>query len=174
MAFWALSKTPDRVDIKVYTGIRNGLATKAQVVARWLTLPPDWLTTKDTTVLKEGITEGHKADLYGAEPYKRKDTTHDLIVGMIYEVPMSGESTAWFGRIKPLGMWPDHDQVVKWKAQDRATFQVLEAERADKTLKDKRVDLEVLAPLRAAYERLGSRERAALITRVTVYLVTGR
>lgn len=112
-------------------------------------------------------------------PGSRKGVARALIVGWIYALPYipdvkPGIGSAIFGRIQKLKEWPNHDKRAEWCAMDRAARGAWEADRLHEKERERRIDLECLAPLRRAYERLSSRERPALLVRVTQYLMTGR
>jgi len=162
-------KEPDKTVLVIYAGLRDMAKGTAML---FLTLPEGYDPSKRRP--DDLDVDTLKGSYYSDDPGTRKSTSKNLMVGWIYSLPMLGEHTAFFGRIKSVRDWHDADKRAEWTAMDRSLREALEAETFQKREHARRVDLECLAPLRAAYERLSPRERAAMLTRVTRYLMTGR
>lgn len=159
---------PDKTVFVIYVGIRMVPgATEAHSV--WLRLPDDWQDKRRPTDA-EDVT----ADLPVMRFSTKRKVLKGLIIGYVYALPMNGD-TAFFGpKVKRLREWPDREKRAEWCALDAASRETSEADAFTERESKRRVDLECLDPLRRAYERLSPRERAAMLTRVTRYLMTGR
>ncbi len=66
-------------------------------------------------------------------------------------------------------MWEDGPQTMEWASMSQA---ILTSEKAygDAVTKSKH-ELDLLEPLRSAYGKLGERERAVLLARISAYIV---
>lgn len=66
-------------------------------------------------------------------------------------------------------MWEDGPQVLEWASMSKA---ILLSEKAYEAAVGKsKHELDLLEPLRSAYSKLDSRERAVLLARISAYLV---
>ena len=140
---------------------RTGLSAKSYTL-EFLKLGPD-----------ENITPTSESMAYED---KSPGTSHSIaktfIVGGIYNMEVS-DGSARVQASKFQHLYRYESTRAEWLALDRATRGALEVERLEKGLAKHRTDLECLDPLRAAYERMTPRQRAAYLARIVQYMMTG-
>lgn len=133
--------------------------TKKSLVSAWLPVPDN---KKSWTKLLADFQNGDESEicLYGVKkmPKARPGTIYE------FESPKPGSiypsSARWVGHIE------EKDVVVQWQAQFDAFRSAQEADKL--ALKDE--FKEALEPIRQAYYRLSSFQRAALLVKVLHYI----
>lgn len=153
--------TTERV---VYLGLRErrtGISSTSHLLVFTKLVIGDDATLSDDTVMYTDKSPGTSRSI-----------AKGFIVGGIYAMEFSGDS-ARVQAAKYLRLYHDESSRAEWLALDRATRGAIEVERSMAGLARQRADLECLEPLRAAYERMTARQRAAYIARIVQYMMTG-
>lgn len=103
---------------------------------------------------------------YTERPRARNAATKWLIVGQVYVYEKSDGGAKINRRMKLVGLWPNDDDIVEWRAADRATLDVLEHARYTSD-----IDMKALNPFRRAYLDLPAPARAALLARIIRHII---